>query len=95
TVLSFIFIDQKEGEGKNKANIKIDYLGIGLLTVGISCLQFVLERGESEDWFNSEAIRICAIVAFISLATFIWQELRVKQPAVNIRLLGNRNLAFT
>ena len=50
TVLSFIFIDQKEGEGKNKANIKIDYLGIGLLTVGISCLQFVLERGESEDW---------------------------------------------
>ncbi|MGC8170067.1 EmrB/QacA family drug resistance transporter, partial [Salmonella enterica] len=57
--------------------------------------QFVLERGESEDWFNSEAIRICAIVAFISLATFIWQELRVKQPAVNIRLLGNRNLAFT
>ncbi|MEM5734215.1 MFS transporter, partial [Shewanella algae] len=33
TVLSFIFIDQKEGEGKNKANIKIDYLGIGLLTV--------------------------------------------------------------
>ena len=42
TVLAFIFIDKKEGEGANKSNIKIDYVGIGLLMVGVSCLQFVL-----------------------------------------------------
>ncbi len=95
TTLSFIFIEQKEGEGKNKDKINIDYIGIGLLMAGISCLQFVLERGESEDWFNSEAIRICSLVSAISLGLFVWQELKVKQPAVNIRLLGNRNLGVT
>jgi DHA2 family multidrug resistance protein len=95
TTLAFIFIDRKEGEGKNKDNIHIDYVGIGLLMAGVSCLQFVLERGESEDWFNSEAIRVCSLVTALSLGLFIWQELRIKQPAVNIRLLGNRNLGVT
>jgi len=95
TVLAFIFIDKKEGEGANKSNIKIDYVGIGLLMVGVSCLQFVLERGETEDWFSSESIRMCSMVASISIGLFIWQELKVKQPAVNIRLLSNRNLSVT
>ena len=45
TLLSITFIDAKEGEGKNKSNIVIDYLGILLLMAGISCLQYVLERG--------------------------------------------------
>lgn len=93
--LSFIFIEKKEDEGKNKKNIHIDFIGIGLLAAGISCLQYVLERGQSEDWFNSESIRICSGVAAISLIVFVWHELRIKSPAVNIRLLGNRNLAFT
>ena len=63
--------------------------------VGVSCLQFVLERGETEDWFSSESIRMCSMVASISIGLFIWQELKVKQPAVNIRLLSNRNLSVT
>jgi DHA2 family multidrug resistance protein len=95
TTLSFIFIDKKEGEGKNKSNIKIDYMGIGLLMAGISCLQYVLERGETEDWFSSSSIRVCSMVAAISIGLFIWQELKVRQPAVNVRLLGNRNLSVT
>jgi len=95
TLLSFYFIEQKEQEGKNKKNIHIDYNGIILLAAGIGCLQFVLERGESEDWFNSEAIRVCSIIAAVGLITFIIYELNIKNPAVNLRVLGNRNLAFT
>jgi len=95
TTLSFIYIDKKEGEGKNKHKIKIDYMGIGLLMAGISCLQYVLERGESENWFSSISIRVCSLVATISLGLFVLQELRVSQPAVNIRLLKNRNLSVT
>ena len=94
-VLTYFFIEKKENEGKNKSDIKIDYTGIALLAIGISTLQFVLERGESEDWFSSETIRICSGVAAIALIAFVWVELKIKQPAVNIRLLGNRNLAFT
>ncbi|MFC4232625.1 DHA2 family efflux MFS transporter permease subunit [Parasediminibacterium paludis] len=95
TVLSFLFIGKKEGEGKKKDSIKIDYTGILLLMAGIGCLQFVLERGESEDWFSSEIIRVCSVIAAIGLIAFIFYELSIKQPAVNLRVMGNRNLAFT
>ena len=95
TFLSYTFIDKKEGEGKKKKQIKIDYTGIALLAVGIGCLQYVLERGETEDWFSSEIIRNCSIVALVGLAGFIIYELSIDHPAVNLKVLGNRNLAFT
>ncbi len=95
TFLSFSFIDRKEGEGQRKKEIKIDYTGILLLSVGIGCLQYVLERGESEDWFSSEIIRITSVLAFVGLVGFVWYELSIKNPAVNLKILGNRNLAFT
>lgn len=95
TLLSITFIEKKEGEGTKKDQIRIDYLGIVLLTAGIGCLQYVLERGESEDWFSSESILRASIVAIIALVGFIIYELKIEQPAVNLRVLGNRNLAFT
>src|SRR4051812_48494962 len=95
TILAYTFIDKKEGEGKKKKEIKIDYTGILLLMVGIGCLQFVLERGDADDWFSSEAIRICSGLALVGLASFIWYELSIPKPAVNLRVLNNRNLAFT
>lgn len=95
TFLSLTFITKKEGEGQRKKEIKIDYTGILLLSVGIGCLQYVLERGESEDWFSSNIIRITVILAFIGMVGFIWYELSIKNPAVNLKILGNRNLAFT
>ena len=95
TILAYTFIGKKEGEGTKKKQIKIDYTGILLLAVGIGCLQFVLERGDADDWFASEAIRICAVLAGVGLIAFIWYELSIEKPAVNLRVLNNRNLAFT
>lgn len=95
TILTFTFIEKKTGEGKNKANIHIDYTGIGLLAVGIGCLQYVLERGQSDDWFSNDAIRICSVLAAVALVGFITYELRIPRPAVNLRILGDRNLTFT
>src|SRR5580765_255422 len=48
TILTITFIEKKPSEGKNKDSIQIDYTGIALLMAGIGCLQYVLERGESE-----------------------------------------------
>jgi len=95
TLLSYTFIEKKPNEGKSKKSMHIDYNGILLLMVGIGCLQYVLERGESEDWFSSNIIRICSVVGFIGLVGFIFYELNIKSPAVNLRVLNNRNLAFT
>jgi MFS transporter, DHA2 family, multidrug resistance protein len=95
TLLSITFIERKEGEGTRKKEIEIDYTGILLLTAGIGCLQYVLERGESEDWFHSNLISILSVVALLGLGLFIYRELSIKNPAVNLRVLGNTNLAFT
>lgn len=96
SVLTIVFIERRPGEGKNKASIHIDYLGIMLLAAGIGCLQYVLERGESEDWFSSGSIRICSMVAIVGLGGFIWHSLTTKKtPAVNLRVLGNKNLALS
>ncbi len=63
-----------------------DAVGLGLLVAGIGCLQFVLERGESNDWFSSAAIVINALVAVCCLPAFVWWELRTKSPIINVRL---------
>lgn len=90
-ILSWIFITNLEGNVKPK---KIDWLGIGLLAVGISALQYVLEEGEINDWFSSPHITALSIVAVSGLIAFIWRELSIDYPAVNIRLLKNYNIAI-
>ena len=65
---------------------KIDAIGLGLLSLGIGSLQFVLERGQADMWFESNAILTCTILAALSLPTFIWWELKVAEPIINLRL---------
>lgn len=74
--------EQKEETAKPK----LDTLGFALLVLGIGCLQYVLERGDSEDWFSSGYITINAIISAICLPTFIWWELRIPNPIINVRL---------
>lgn len=95
TYLTITFIDKKPGEGKNKESISIDYTGILLLMAGIGCLQYTLERGQSDDWFASSTIRWTALIAAVGLIAFIWWELSIKNPVVNLRVLDNRTLAIT
>ncbi len=78
-------VKRPEGELQTEKP-KLDTIGIGLMVAGIGCLQYVLERGESEDWFSSNAILINAIVAAICLPTFVWWETKVKHPIINVKL---------
>lgn len=94
TYLSLRFIDKKPEEIKiNRSEIKIDYAGISLLAVGIASLQYVLEKGESDDWFHSSTILILSVTAIVGLVSFVWWELKIKNPVINLHLLRNRNLA--
>ena len=63
-----------------------DATGLGLLVAGIGCLQFVLERGEADDWFSSTAICVNAVIALFALPSFVLWELRVRDPIINVRL---------
>ena len=75
-----------------KAMSEIDFLGIGLLAISVGALQFVLERGQEDDWFTSSTITALAITSFFGFFFFIWRELTTKNPIVELRVLKNGNL---
>jgi DHA2 family multidrug resistance protein len=63
-----------------------DWLGILLLSAGLAALQYVLEQGNRNDWFESPRIAGLTALAVISLVGFVVTELRAPTPAVNLRL---------
>ena len=71
---------------------KSDWLGIGLLVMGLGSLQTVLERGQTEDWFATPYIIVLSFTAVIGIVAFIWREFSIEFPVVDFRVLGNRSL---
>jgi MFS transporter, DHA2 family, multidrug resistance protein len=75
-----------------KIRQKIDYWGLGLITVGIGCLQIVLDKGQREDWFSSAFIMRLAVLSFVCLVMFIIVELKTRDPILNLKVF--RDLSF-
>ncbi len=67
----------------------IDWPGLGLLVVGLGSLQLLLEEGERHDWFQSGYVIRLALIATFGMILFLWRELTVEKPAVNLRILAN------
>ncbi len=76
-----------------KKEAAIDYVGLGLVALGVGCLQMTLDKGQEEDWFASHWITAGCIAAGIVLAIWIWWEWRHPHPIVELRLLKRRNFA--
>jgi DHA2 family multidrug resistance protein len=76
------------------SGVKIDYIGLGLLSVGVGFLEVVIDEGQREDWFSSNLIVASAIVAVICLTLVVFWELRQKEPVVELHLLKERNYAM-
>jgi DHA2 family multidrug resistance protein len=74
---------------------QVDWTGIALLATGLGALQYVLEEGNQNDWFQDPLIRNLAILSGLCLATMVWWELRpqTKNPVVDFRILKNYTLA--
>ena len=72
---------------------QIDFLGIALLMIAVGSLQYVLEKGHDDDWFNDNIIILLSVTAVLGLFFFIWRELTYKNPIVELRVLKNGNLA--
>src|SRR5262249_53663037 len=66
---------------------RIDLVGIALLTLSLTTMQLVLERGEREGWWESSFIVVTACVALVTLMALVYWELRVAEPVVNLRVL--------
>src|SRR5215831_9154409 len=72
---------------------KVDYWGIGMLAVGIGTLQFVLDKGQQEDWFSSSTITTLAIISATTLIALVIHELTTSDPIVDLRVFKARSYA--
>ena len=82
------FVRKKFGEG-----FRIDYIGLGLIAVGLGALQIVLDKGQREDWFGSNFIVLFSIICVVCLVSAVFWELRQKDPVIKLGLLKDRNFA--
>ncbi len=78
-----------------KRRESIDYWGLGLLVVAVGALQTMLDKGQEDDWFSSRFITTCTVVAGICLVIFLWRELHVEHPILDLRLFAQRNVGMT
>jgi DHA2 family multidrug resistance protein len=72
---------------------KIDYWGIGMLVVGIGALQFVLDKGQEADWFESPAILALAILSGVTLLVLLVHEWTTEHPIIDLRVFKERSYA--
>ncbi len=77
-----------------RQKMKIDYWGLLFLAVGLGSLQFILDKGGSEDWFDSNLIVTFSIIATVSLVLLVINEYYSEHPIVNLRLLKDRTFTI-
>jgi len=74
---------------------KIDYIGLGLVALGLGTLQIVLDKGQRDDWFESNFILVLSIISVCSLLFVIWWEWRHKDPIIDLHLFRERTFAVS
>ncbi len=70
----------------------VDYMGIALLAVSVGALQYLLEQGQREDWFDSRVMIMLAITGIATGAGLVWRELTIDYPVIDFRVLKHRQM---
>jgi MFS transporter, DHA2 family, multidrug resistance protein len=78
---------------KKLSETRIDYIGLGLVALGLGTLQVVLDKGQRDDWFESHFIVIMSLVAAASLLFLIYWEWTREDPVIDLHLFTNRTFA--
>jgi MFS transporter, DHA2 family, multidrug resistance protein len=89
------FVEDPPYIARNKsAGVRIDYIGISLLALGVGALQILLDKGQEDDWFGSQFIVALALISAISLISLVLWELHTKTPVIDVRMYKNLNFAI-
>ena len=91
TILTIIYVKSPKYGDKLTAN-QVDWLGIFYLSAFIGSLQYVLEHGQQDDWFNNKTILLLSTITILGFILFIYRQLTYKYPIVNLRVFRNTNL---
>jgi len=81
-------------DAHEKAGGKIDYVGFGALAIWLATLQIILDRGQQDDWFSAPWICWASGISLVSMVFFIYWELRVAHPIVDLRVFRSRSFAI-
>ena len=73
--------------------MRVDYIGISLLALGVGALQILLDKGQEDDWFGSQFIVALAVICVVSLVSLVFWELHTKSPVIDVRMYKNFNFA--
>jgi DHA2 family multidrug resistance protein len=85
---------KEEMRKTRESGLKVDFLGIILVALAFGCLEVVLDKGQRDDWFESNFIVSFLAVSMTALVAGIWWELHHKDPVVDLTLLRERNFAL-
>ena len=70
----------------------VDYIGIALLAMSVGSLQYMLEYGERQDWFDSRSMIALAVTGVVAGAVLVWRELTIEHPVIDFRVLRHRQM---
>lgn len=87
-----IYLVKSPRYGQKQSAKEVDWWGMVFLIMFIGSLQFVLEHGQQDDWFEDPTIVVLSILSFLGLFFFIWRELTYAKPIVNLSVLKDKNL---
>jgi DHA2 family multidrug resistance protein len=76
---------------RRKRRDPVDFVGLGVVALGVGLLEFTLDKGQEKDWFGSGEIQLTALLAVVLLLFFTFWEWRHPDPIVDLKLLKNRN----
>lgn len=76
-----------------RSSIRVDYIGMGLIVIGVGFFQYVLDKGQQKEWFSSHLILVFFIIAMVALGALIVRELMHEHPIIDLRLLALRNFS--
>ena len=90
---------KKQVKESQKGGIKLDFLGFGLLALTFGSLEFILDKGQEDDWFSSHLILFFAIAMVVAFILMIWWELKQlregHRPILNLTLFKRRQFAIS
>jgi DHA2 family multidrug resistance protein len=91
---SRILVDPPHLTALRKKGGPIDGVGLGLIAVGLGSLEYVLDKGQEDDWFHSPLIVVFLALALGALTIFVFWEWRQEHPVVEVKLFKNFNFAI-
>jgi len=95
TIAVMQFVEDPPWEKKeDRSKLGFDFIGIGLITLGLGCLQVFLDRGEDADWFSSNFIVTFAVLSAIGIVGASFWLLYTDKPVVDLRVLKDRNFTL-